>query len=223
MLCTVSWLSCGDPGAARLARRRGQHDHGGLCRDGEGRRRRTAARRNLTHYHDPLAFIGEKWCEVWPGVLRSDNASLERAQRRALVALLGRAAPPGVVPKYALLLAVFDQWRLDERRLLARLRYGYSLEAVPSSKNGVNLQRSPNDAANRGTAFKILLPTAAARWQLSAWKTVRFSRRGSRNSRSFRSGGATRRGARTARQHALKAGSRDEKNRVIYGSAPGLL
>ena len=65
-------------------------------------------------------FIGEKWCEVWPGVLRSDNASLERAQRRALVALLGRAAPPGVVPKYALLLAVFDQWRLDERRLLAR-------------------------------------------------------------------------------------------------------
>ena len=38
-------------------------------------------------------FIGEKWCEVWPGVLRSDNASLERAQRRALVALLGRAAP----------------------------------------------------------------------------------------------------------------------------------
>ena len=51
-------------------------------------------------------FIGEKWCEVWPGVLRSDNASLERAQRRALVALLGRAAPPGVVPKYALLLAV---------------------------------------------------------------------------------------------------------------------
>ena len=27
-------------------------------------------------------FIGEKWCEVWPGVLRSDNASLERAQAR---------------------------------------------------------------------------------------------------------------------------------------------
>ena len=39
-------------------------------------------------------FHAEKWCEVWPAVDKRDNAALERAQRRALVAILGHAAPP---------------------------------------------------------------------------------------------------------------------------------
>ena len=75
-------------------------------------------------------FHAEKWCEVWPAVDKRDNAALERAQRRALVAILGHAAPPRARIKYDLLLAVFGLWRLDERRWHHRLRYGASLEAA---------------------------------------------------------------------------------------------
>ena len=50
-------------------------------------------------------FHAEKWCEVWPAVDKRDNAALERAQRRALVGILGHAAPPRARIKYDLLLS----------------------------------------------------------------------------------------------------------------------
>ena len=62
-------------------------------------------------------FHAEKWCEVWPAVDKRDNAALERAQRRALVAILGPAAPP--------------------RRGRVRMRLGLGLGKGRAAKNSV--------------------------------------------------------------------------------------
>ena len=101
------------------------------------------------------------------------------------MALLGRAAPPGVVPKYALLLAVFDQWRLDERRLLARLRYGNSLEAATARPWRASVTRAFRAVATSQTPgrmavakrFMALSPTGQlilAEERLAAAKTPQY-------------------------------------------------
>ena len=55
----------------------------------------------------------------------------------------------------ALLLAVFDQWRLDERRLLARLRYGNSLEAAAARPWRKSVMRAFRAVAESQTPGRV--------------------------------------------------------------------
>ena len=67
----------------------------------------------------------ESCAAVLPPLGDEDAGALEELQRRALLAMLGPAASDGA--HYELLLYVFGRWRLDERRLLARLVFARSL------------------------------------------------------------------------------------------------
>ena len=87
---------------------------------------------------------GEKFSAVWPRLDRDLSEYLEESQTRALVGILGEAAPPRVLlTKYglhALLCGVFDLWPLSYRRWLDRLRYANSLPGacvMPWRKNVV--------------------------------------------------------------------------------------
>ena len=87
---------------------------------------------------------GEKFSAVWPRLDRDLSEYLEESQMRALVGILGEAAPPRVLLTKsglrALLCGVFDLWPLSYRRWLDRLRYANSLPGacvMPWRKNVV--------------------------------------------------------------------------------------
>ena len=87
---------------------------------------------------------GEKFSAVWPRLDRDLSEYLEESQTRALVGILGEAAPPRVLLTKsglrALLCGVFDLWPLSYRRWLDRLRYANSLPGacvMPWRKNVV--------------------------------------------------------------------------------------
>jgi len=109
----------------------------GMVHDAVRRMEQTAhARRYLTVERAAWLWtiysrhIAEKWACVWPRVDDSDERALERAQRRAVVALLAPAAAPGAKVSSAAARAVLSLWPLKDRRWLDRLRYFYSLRGA---------------------------------------------------------------------------------------------
>lgn len=97
---------------------------------GERARRCLSVERALWVWTIYARHAAEKWSAVWPSLTDAEEGALERAQTRALRALLGGAVEPEVRLDERLVRAVFGVWRLSDRRWLEQMRYVYSLPAA---------------------------------------------------------------------------------------------